>query len=450
MFSQALAIARITFVESLRQPVFLIVVMLSAIFQVFNTLLSAYTMGLTEETEVSGDDKLLLDMGLATVLVCGTLLASFVATSVLSREIDNKTALTVISKPVGRPLFIFGKYIGVAGAMTVAMTIMTVFFLFAIRHEVMSTARDHVDGPVLLFGGLAILLSLGIGIWGNFFYGWVFPSTATGALLPLSVVAYVVTLLVSKEWSFQSPAEDFKPQILIACSAVFLSMFVLSAIAIAASTRLSQVMTITVCAAAMFLGLLSNYLVGRWAFENRAFGRIAAVEHFLGEEPDMSRAGSKIAIILEVRPDIDLDPGLPIFYGSTPEGLALAVPDAGGFTGDATSQVDLLDPSKGRGLVVSEVRSDKEFVIANANGVAAMRNPDIGDFVFATPTKVNPLALAAWGIIPNLQFFWLIDPITQGHPIPAAYMVRVIIYTVIQVASLLAVAVMLFQRRDVG
>ena len=39
-------------------------------------LLSAYSMGYTEETEVFGDDKLLLDMGLATVMVCATLLAA--------------------------------------------------------------------------------------------------------------------------------------------------------------------------------------------------------------------------------------------------------------------------------------------------------------------------------------------------------------------------------------
>ena len=38
----------------------------------------------------------------------------FVATAVLSREIENKTVLTVVSKPIGRTTVIFGKYIGVA------------------------------------------------------------------------------------------------------------------------------------------------------------------------------------------------------------------------------------------------------------------------------------------------------------------------------------------------
>lgn len=452
MFSQVFAIARITFIESLRQPVFFVVVVLSAVLQVFNTLLSAYTMGYTEETEVFGDDKLLLDMGLATVLVCGTLLAAFVATSVLSREIDNKTALTVISKPVGRPLFVIGKYLGVSSAMSVAIIIMTAFFLLAIRHSVMSTARDTVDGPVLLFGLLSILGSITIGVWGNFFYGWVFSSTTVGAMLPTSVLAYVATLVVNKDWAFQSPAEDFKPQIMLAALCVFLAMLVLSAVAIAASTRLSQVMTVTLCAGALLLGLLSNYLIGRFAYQNEAIGKIAAVQDFEGDTPDMSQGGSRIKIIFDQPPDADLPPGTPIYYGPTPEGIGLVVPrqPASPFTGDPTNINQVLDPALGRGLVFSAANSEKEFEIVNANGHPVARNPEPGDFAFTQPTQTNPAAVVAWSVVPNFQFFWLIDPITQGHEIPARYLVLVFIYTGVQVLGLVALSVLLFQRRDVG
>ena len=47
---------------------------------------------------------------LATVFLAGPCCA-FIATNVLGREI-NRTALTVISKPVNRPVFVVGKFLG--------------------------------------------------------------------------------------------------------------------------------------------------------------------------------------------------------------------------------------------------------------------------------------------------------------------------------------------------
>ncbi|MGQ0626673.1 MAG: hypothetical protein ACT4PL_01070, partial [Phycisphaerales bacterium] len=105
-------IARTTFLESVRQPVYGLLIALCGLFQVINTSSLGYSLGYGDSSEVSGDNKLLLDVGLATILFCGTLLAGFVATAALSREIENKTVLTVVSKPVPRPVVVIGKYIG--------------------------------------------------------------------------------------------------------------------------------------------------------------------------------------------------------------------------------------------------------------------------------------------------------------------------------------------------
>ena len=51
---------------------------------------------------------------------------AFVATAELSREIENKTVLTVVSKPVGRTTVIMGKYLGVSvtpGAIALTRTL---------------------------------------------------------------------------------------------------------------------------------------------------------------------------------------------------------------------------------------------------------------------------------------------------------------------------------------
>ena len=450
MLGQILAIARNTFVESLRQPIFFVLVMAAGAMQVVNTLLSAYSMDYSEQLEVTADNKLLLDMGLATVLVCATLLAAFVATSVVSREIENKTALTVISKPVGRPLFVIGKYLGIAGAITVAAVIMLIFFLFAIRHSVMSTARDTVDGPVLLFASTAVLIALALGIWGNFFYGWVFSSTVIGSLLPLVVIGYLITMMVSKEWEFQPISTDFKPQVTLAAVCVLLCLLVLTSIAVACSTRLGQVMTIVFCAGALMLGLLSNHLLGRHAFDNEQISVIESVEPDRIDTADMRKAGNFITVTLKTPPSHDLKVGDELYFGPNPNGVGLAVPAQQAFTGDATKGSDVENPRQGPALVIRAIEPKLKFVLVNVNNLAIERLPEKGDYIFLHQTGIHPLPRVAWGIIPNFQYYWLVDAITQGHTVPVRYFGMLAAYGFAQIIAFLSIGVLLFQRRDVG
>ena len=92
MFQQLLAITRNTFFESIRQPIMLVVLVAATVLIVLSNPLSAFTM--------DENQRMLVDIGLATVFLAGAVLAAFIATNVLGREIENKTALTVISKPV--------------------------------------------------------------------------------------------------------------------------------------------------------------------------------------------------------------------------------------------------------------------------------------------------------------------------------------------------------------
>lgn len=451
MPGQLLAIARNTFIESMRQPIFFVLVMVAGIMQVFNTLLSSYSMGYTEKMEVSGDNKMLLDMGLATVMVCATLLAAFVATSVISRELENKTALTVISKPVGRPLFVLGKYLGIACSILVAGIIMLVFFQFAIRHAVMSTARDTVDGPVVMFGSTALLIALGLGIWGNYFYGWVFSSTCIGALLPLSLIAYGLTLMISKDWAWQPVGTDFKPQIMIASGGVLLALMVLTAIAVACSTRLGQVMTIVVAAGFFLLGLLSNHMLGRPAFDNRSVGRVASVVAHRLDTESMNKAGNHIDMTMKTPPSPELKVGQAVYYGPNPNGVGMAVPAQTAFEGDPNKQDDVFSAKSVPALVVRAVSNEgKTYTLVNINNFPVVRPPEANDYVFIRPTGGNLAARAAWGLVPNLQLFWMVDAVTQGNPISPRYLVLLSGYSAAQIAAFLALGVMLFQRRDVG
>jgi len=452
MLGQILAIARNTFVESVRQPIFFVLIMLGGLLQVFNVLLSTYSMGYTDSAEVSGDDKVLLDVGLATVFVIATLLAGFVATAVLTREIENKTALTVISKPVGRPLFVLGKYLGVTAAVGVATLILLAFFQMAIQHEVLVTAQDKVDWPVLTLSALALLTSLGVAIWGNFFYGWVFSSVATLLTLPTILLAWGGTLFVNKTWEIHAPAEDLQPQVLLASACLLLAMPVLCAVAIAASTRLGQVMTIFVAFGVFVAGLLSNHLLGKQAFENEWIGVLATAEVERDLDADFSDAGDAWRLTLEQAPIEQIRPGDPLYYGPAPNGVIVRP----GAVQEAWDEASLgrgaaVDADR-RAVVFERVEDATEhiYLVRNMGGLEIGSPPREGDYIFRGPTEINAPFAAAWGVVPNVQFFWLVDAVTQAHPIPPRYVALVAGYSVAQIGAMLSLAVILFQRREVG
>lgn len=451
MLSQALTIAKTTFLESLRQPVLMILILLTAAVQAFSVANTGFSMGMETSLEVKGDDKLLLDIGLATVFVCGTLLAGFIATSAMSREIENKTVLTIVSKPVGRPTLVLGKFIGVSGAIMMATVTMLLFLLLAIRHEVMQTAADELDQPVLTFGLGAIFLSLAIAAWCNYFYSWSFPQTVVVAILPLTLLAYILVLLIGKEWQIQPISKDFKPQVTLACACLILAILVLCSIAVAASTRLGQVMTIVACIAVFLSALLSNYIVGRHVFHNKPVGQIKEVTIIDQEHPDFKNRGDSLRVLLKAYPVVAIKPGASFYYSSGPNGFPMLDPEFPPFLGDPNSANDLMGASVPARVLVTEVK-DRELTIRNVGEkpLSVYRNPEADDFVFLEPTKTNYALLGVWGIIPNLHFFWLLDAVSQNRLVPFEYVATACFYAATQIIGFLALGVILFQKRDVG
>ncbi|NCY03513.1 MAG: hypothetical protein EBX36_11555, partial [Planctomycetia bacterium] len=166
-----LTIARNAFLESIRQPIHTVIICGAVLALVLNVNLAGFTL--------EDDTKLLVDLGLSTLFLAGLLLAAFTATGVLSREIENKTVITVVSKPVPRPLVVLGKFLGVTGSIAIAYWLLAVVFLLTVRHRVQTSVRDEdiFDGPVMTFGLLAALAAFGLAGLANYLYRSSFPAT---------------------------------------------------------------------------------------------------------------------------------------------------------------------------------------------------------------------------------------------------------------------------------
>lgn len=377
MFQQTFAIIRNTFFESIRQPVMLVVLVVATLLIILSNPLSGYTM--------SNDQKMLIDVGLATIFISGAILAAFIATSVLGREIENRTALTVISKPVSRPLFVLGKYLGVAGALTVATAYLSFVFLLVEQHSVLQTVRDPVHVPVVVFGVGAAVLGLGIGIWCNFFYNKVFSSTVICITTPLAGLAYLFSLMFRHDFAMQSIGTAFKLQLWLGLAGLLVAILVLSAIAIAASTRFGQVMTLCITIGIFMAGMLSDWYFGQ---------QIERMKNSWLNEAS------------------------------------------------AQKQTEMVD----RTLTVHRVNGEVETV---TNQMEISKVPLI-NFATGTEKMVYRLCWVGYSIVPNFQVLWLSDAITQEHKIPLSYLAMSSLYGGFQILAALSLAVLLFQRREVG
>lgn len=266
MFNKFFAIVGNTFAETIRQPIFGVLMWIAAGLLALNPTLAAFSL------ESRGDNKIMKDIGLATLLLYGLLASVFSATAVITREIESFTVLTVVSKPVSRPLFLLGKYFGVASAMAVGYLFLTTVFMMTVRHGVMEMATDKFDQPVLIFSLVALGVSLAVAIFGNYTYGWHFSTTLTALVVPLGLLALVGVLFFGPQWALQSPATDFGDlQIVFAVVLSFFAVLVLTAFAVAFATRFSPVMTLTLCAGVFTLGLLSDYYFGGRAHDGLVY-----------------------------------------------------------------------------------------------------------------------------------------------------------------------------------
>lgn len=258
MFSKLLAIAANTFTETVRQPIYGVLLWLAVGLLLINPSIASYSL-------TSGNDnKILMDVGLSTLLLYGLLASVFSAVGVITRELESHTVLTVISKPVSRPLFLGGKYLGVTAAVLLGFYFLGIVFLMTVRHGVMETASHKFDQPVLILGSAALLLSLTAAVWGNYVYGWHFAATLFYWVIATATLALLAVLFLGPQWQVQPPWKDFGDgQAIYAVAMIFGAVLILTAFAVALATRFSQVVTLVLCTGVFLVSLLSDYFFGR-------------------------------------------------------------------------------------------------------------------------------------------------------------------------------------------
>jgi ABC-type transport system involved in multi-copper enzyme maturation permease subunit len=136
--TRSLTIARNTFREAVRDRVLYLVVAFGIL-----VLLSGKIIGWVS---VGEDIKIVRDIGLTAVSFFGAMIALFVGTGLIQRELGGRTIYTILARPVARWEFIVGKYLGLLGTVLVATAAMAVVFLVYLGIITSLAPGDPVGG----------------------------------------------------------------------------------------------------------------------------------------------------------------------------------------------------------------------------------------------------------------------------------------------------------------
>ena len=252
-------IATNAFMELVRQPVFLLLFSASSSFMIFLAAVPYFGFG--------DDPKLVKDGALAVMLVSGLFGAVISASSSVAHEIRTGTALAVLAKPVGRARFLLAKFAGVAGALALLTYVNLLAALLASRMAFDAYGDADMIGSGIFFAALAG--GYLTGALANYFLGRPFVASAVFASVLLLTLAFVVINFLDKKGVMQGFGVGVDWRMIPVSVLVMFALWILAAIAMACSTRLELMPTLSICTAIFLLGLMSDYFFGAAAREGK-------------------------------------------------------------------------------------------------------------------------------------------------------------------------------------
>ncbi len=150
-FERLRLIAGNTFLEAVRQKLFNFLLLLAVAMVVSAQFFREFNFG-------SSELKFIADFGFGALVFFGSTLTIATTAQLFFSEIENRTALTLLAKPIWRAEFIFGKWLGVFAVVGVfcAVTIgLLVGLLFYRENAIMSLHPDAFEaGRIVDYAGI--------------------------------------------------------------------------------------------------------------------------------------------------------------------------------------------------------------------------------------------------------------------------------------------------------
>jgi ABC-type transport system involved in multi-copper enzyme maturation permease subunit len=199
-FPKIAAISLSTFKTEVSQPLFWLILVIGVVFVIGSVYVPYNTFG--------EDIKMYKDSGLTLIRVLAIFMAIWAASKSVAEEIEGRTALTVLSKPVGRRQFILGKFSGISLAVGMLFILLGLAFVIFVAYkpiyDAVETSKGSVEWQlcflesiliipavflsfleVVIFVAISVAISTRLGILANFLI--CFAIYVLGHLTPLIV-----------------------------------------------------------------------------------------------------------------------------------------------------------------------------------------------------------------------------------------------------------------------
>jgi ABC-type transport system involved in multi-copper enzyme maturation permease subunit len=197
---KSITIALATAKEAIRQPAFFVLAGLAGAWLIISIFLPYFTF--------NEDIKMYKDTGMTTISFACLLLTLLTASSTVAEEIEGKTAITLLSKPINRRQFIVGKFLGIELGALALFAILGLVFAAGVWYKAAYDLREAAGtAEELMNGGRHV--------------------------------------------------EQILPGLVLG----FFEVTIIASISVAISTRLPMLVNLVVCIAIFFLGHLSPVLV---------------------------------------------------------------------------------------------------------------------------------------------------------------------------------------------
>ncbi|MEL6458605.1 MAG: ABC transporter permease [Cyanobacteria bacterium J06621_15] len=153
--NRVFAVSNNSFREVVRDRIFYIIG--------FYTVILAIAVSLLPQLAAATEDKMFLDLGLAVMSSLSLIIAVFIGTGLISKEIEKRTILMLIAKPVSRNEFVIGKYLGLLTVLALLVTAMSIIYtLFLEVNNISYSAASIAINAIFLILQLSLISAIAI------------------------------------------------------------------------------------------------------------------------------------------------------------------------------------------------------------------------------------------------------------------------------------------------
>src|SRR4029079_10542419 len=130
-------IALATSKEAVAQPIYVLSLVIGFCLLALYIIIPYNTFG--------EDVKMYKDSSLMTIMVLAFLVAVWTASVSVADEIEGRTAVTLLSKPISRRQFVIGKFFGIVWPLVLMFIILGLVLMIAFNYKVVYDSRETAN-----------------------------------------------------------------------------------------------------------------------------------------------------------------------------------------------------------------------------------------------------------------------------------------------------------------